>query len=608
MYVDINEGFTKILGYSREDAIGKTSLSLNIWKNPEDRKRLVDELAGKGCAENLIAEFVGKDGNIRIGMMSARIFELGNENVILSVTRDISKLKQAEDALRRSEEKFRQIYENILDIYYEASLEGIILEISPSIEKISHYKREELIGKSLYEIYANPADRDRLVEILLDKGSVRDYEILLSDKDGSQHLCSMNIELIKDNAHQPEKIVGICRDISVHKQAENEKLEAQKIAAEHEKLAVVGQVAGKMAHDFNNVLGNIMGNTELSLLDCKEPETKKTLELIYKQTLRGRNLTKNLVAFAKDQEPRQELFRIKDKITLVLDLLKKDLEGIELIQEDAPDVPEVIADPGMIEHALINLIQNAIHATSRTEHPEIIVRTYCFDGNICFEIQDNGCGIPEKYLPRIYDPSFTLKGNRDTTGSYEASIKGTGYGMANVKKYIEQHRGHVSVETAFGSGTKFTIGLPIMKKEYSDKGKKELLRSKLHSDKDILIVEDEPAISAIQYQILTKAPCNHRADIAHNGEIAVKLLAEKRYDFISLDYSLPGNISGMEVYHHIRKTDKTVPILFVSGNIEFLESIKNLKQNDPHVDHLSKPCMNIDYLNSINTLLGRHRN
>ena len=174
--------------------------------------------------------------------------------------------------------------------------------------------------------------------------------------------------------------------------------------------------------------------------------------------------------------------------------------------------------------------------------------------------------------------------------------------MANVKKYIEQHRGKICVETAFGSGTKFTIGLPIMKKEFLDMEKKEHLKSRPKTDKAILIVEDEPSISDIQYQILTKAPCSHRVDIASNGKIAVEILAGKAYDLISLDYSLPGNISGMDVYHHIRETNKTVPVLFVSGNIEFIESIKNLKKNDPHMDHLSKPCMNVDYLNSINTL------
>jgi len=533
MYIDINEGFTSILGYTQDDVIGKTSLSLNIWKNKEDRKRLVDGLFSKGSVENLKAEFVNKNGKIRVGLMSARIIQIDDEDFILSVTRDITKLKKAEDALRESEKKFRQIYNNILDVYYEASLDGLILEISPSIEKISHYKREELIEKSLYDIYTTPTERDGLIEILLNKGNAVDYEIRLSDKNGKERICSLNVELIKDVNNNPEKIVGIFRDISEQKKTEHDKITAQKTAAEHEKLALVGQVAGKMAHGFNNVLGIIMGNAELSLLDCKETHTQEILKLIYEQTLRGKNLTKNLVAFAKDQEPKQEFFRINEKINLVIDLLKKDLEGIELIKEQKPNVPEVLADPGMIEHAFVNLLQNAIHAISMTKYPKIIVRTYCLEESIYFQIEDNGCGIPEKYLNHIFEPSFTLKGIKDVIGSYQPTIRGTGYGMANVKKYIESHDGNLFVETKFGSGTKITIGLPIVKKELSEIEKKEIVHS-IHPGKYILLVEDEQAISDIQYRILTQEPCSNKVDLANNGRVAIDLFDRNEYDSYQL--------------------------------------------------------------------------
>jgi two-component system cell cycle sensor histidine kinase/response regulator CckA len=94
-------------------------------------------------------------------------------------------------------------------------------------------------------------------------------------------------------------------------------------------------------------------------------------------------------------------------------------------------------------------------------------------------------------------------------------------------------------------------------------------------------------------------------DIAGDGQIAIDLLSRNKYDLISLDYILPGKLNGMDVYRHIRNYNKTVPILFNSGNLEFLESIKDLRQKDPYIDHLSKPCKNIDYLNSINMLFGR---
>ncbi|WP_457553154.1 ATP-binding protein [Desulfobacula sp.] len=249
------------------------------------------------------------------------------------------------------------------------------------------------------------------------------------------------------------------------KHAEEEKIIAQKIAGENERMALVGQMAGQIAHDFNNMLAVIMGNIELLQMDCKDVETKKTLDLIYKETRKGRSLTKNLVAFARDQELQQKFFRINEKIDLVVNILKKDLEGVEIIRENKPGVPELFADPGMIEFAFLNLIQNSIHAVGKVEHPRITIQTYCLDNNICLEIEDNGCGIPKENLKDIFIPSFTLKGNKDIAGSYKTGIKGSGYGISNVKKYIDQHNGSISVRSVFGSGTTFTISLPVIKRE-----------------------------------------------------------------------------------------------------------------------------------------------
>ncbi len=346
----------------------------------------------------------------------------------------------------------------------------------------------------------------------------------------------------------------------------------------------------------------IMGNSELALVDCPDDQTKKRLELIYNQTIRGKNLTKNLVAFAKDQEPKQEFFSIDEKMDLVLNLLKKDLEGINVIRRYSHGIPELLADSGMIEHAIVNLVQNSIHALSLTEQPEIIVHTYHQEELVFIEIEDNGCGIPSDFLDEIYEPSFTLKGGKDKTGMYKPGIKGTGYGMSNVKKYIEQHKGRISIHSELKKGTKVTINLPVIKKELTNDEIQKVKKEKISFEKYILIVEDEHDISDVQYNILTHKPCNHKVDIAGNGQIALDLLNRNEYDLISLDYVLPGKINGMDVYHHVREKNKTIPILFISGNIEFLESIKDFKKKDLYIDHLSKPCKNIDYLTGINQL------
>ncbi len=143
-----------------------------------------------------------------------------------------------------------------------------------------------------------------------------------------------------------------------------------------------------------------------------------------------------------------------------------------------------------------------------------------------------------------------------------------------------------------------------MKKELTVEEKTEIRKGKSYFGKYILLVEDETAIADVQYRILTQEPCSHKVDIANNGKVAIDLFGRNQYDLVSLDYVLPGSINGMDVYHHIRETNITIPVLFISGNIEFLESIKDLKKQDSYIDHVSKPCKNIDYISCINKMLG----
>ncbi len=406
-----------------------------------------------------------------------------------------------------------------------------------------------------------------------------------------------------------KKCIAIAiEDISDFLEALKEKTAAYTHAAGQEKNALVGRVAGKMAHDFNNILGAIMGNAELSLLECQDPEACRTFELILEQTQRGRSLTRNLVTFARDQEPRQDYFDLNEKIVLVLNLLKKDLDGIQVSTRLSEGLPALLADPGMIENALVNMIHNAIHAMSRTLAPHLTVSTDSDGENLIIEIIDNGCGIPAEHRNSIYDPAFTLKKGQDSVNAYDPKIKGTGYGLFNVKKIVEKHKGCIGFDSRIDEGTRFTMSFPVIRQDLTEAERIEIdTTSVLIKHQDILIVEDERSIFDVQHMILTGEPFFHQVDIAQNGEMAMDFLRTKTYDLISLDYLLPGGVTGMDLYHLVRETDPCVPILFVSGNIEFIESIVALKQTDGFVDHLAKPCQNRDYVNAVNQLLSRSK-
>jgi len=522
------------------------------------------------------------------------------EIVNQQLVREIRERKKTENALRESEERFRTLH-NASFGGIAIHDNGIILDCNQGLSKLTGYEHEELMGMNGMGLVAKEWRKEAQENV--NSGYDRPYDVEGLRKDGSTY----PLRIQAKNIPYQDRIVRVTelRDITETKQAEQEKINAQKVAGEQKQLALVGQVAGKIAHDFNNLLGIVMGNAELSIHQCKDKQIKKRLDLIFQQTMRGKNLTRNLVAFARSQDPKQEFFKIKDKIDLALNLLKKDLAGIRVVRYDEIKIPEFLADPGMIEHALVNLLLNAVHALSQSRDPEIIIRTWCRSDQILFEIRDNGCGIPEEYLNRIYEPSFTLKGSSDTLNLYDKDIRGTGYGMANVQKYVCQHKGTISVESELNKGTVFMVSFPVIRKNLSPEEKQTFVLKNFYTHKRILLVEDEPAISGVQTTILSQSPCHHTVDTAIRSKEALALFNENSYDLVSLDYMLADNQNGIKVYTHIRKSNSRIPVLFVSGNIKFLESLKPLTRKDPMVSHLSKPCMNTEYLDAVNQMLGR---
>ncbi|MDA8136437.1 MAG: ATP-binding protein [Desulfobacteraceae bacterium] len=508
-----------------------------------------------------------------------------------------------ENDLKKSEEKYRQMMAFLPIPVGEYDFDYNILYANQAALDWFGFSREDIeAGVNMSGLI--PKESVELIVsrmAMLARGDAPGpVEVKMHRKDGSELWGEATPSII----FQDEKPVAVRTcfvDISERKKNEAALLHW----AEQEKYALVGQVAGKMAHDFNNVLGAIMGITEITLMNYREEAAKEALSIVLEQSEQGAVLTRNLVAFAKDQELREEFFQINEKISLVLNLLKKELKDIRVNLALGSQVPQILADPGMVEHALVNLMQNAVHAVCKASGPEIRIKTDSDGQSVFVEIRDNGCGIPEDYHDDIYTPAFTLKGSRDERNAYPAEIKGSGYGMANVKKCIDRHRGSISFVSRENSGTTFVISFPVVEKELTANEKEKMEERAISRGKRILVVEDEPVISDIQMRILSGEPFCHSVKVAAGAQEAMEVFDREPFDLVSLDHMLAGKQTGYDVYEHIRKHRPSVPVIFVSGNIRFLKSMEGLKAKDPYMDHLPKPCRNMAYARMINEWLIR---
>jgi len=607
----ISPSVYELSGYTAEEAIGM-NMAEEVYLYPEERDDFLAKLRAEGQVSNFEARLKRKDGSVWWASTNAHFYKDREGNIlgVEGITRDITEQKQFEGELKKSVNFTKSLLHAIPTPVFYKDKDGKYIGCNRAFTEIMGVASDEIKGKTVHELW--PSEHAEIYHQkdldLIENPKHQVYEFEIRDKDGNIRPVIYAKGVFYDENGIVAGLLGSFLDVTDNKLAEEEKRKALDFAAEQSKHALIGQVAGKMAHDFNNVLMGIMGNAQIAILECKDEKIKEILERINEFSERGRDISKNLMSFAKDQEPKQTYFKIEDKIDLVLKMLEKNLTGIKVSRHYKLGIPELLADPGMIQDVLVNLVQNSIHALSKIENPTLTLKAYFQDYKIYFEIEDNGCGIPKEHQGSIYTPSFTLKGSHDKTGSYKLGIQGTGYGMSNVKKYVvEKHKGDIFLESEIGKGTKITIALKIINDQLSIAEKNEVMKKQIYDKRRILLVEDEADIANVQYQILTKEPFCHIVSIAVNGQIAIDTFNRNKFNFVSLDYMLPGDINGLDVYRHIREKDKNIPVLFISGNIEFLESIKELKETDPNMEHLSKPVGNLEYVNMINNLIAKNQ-
>ncbi len=589
LYQRINESLAAINGLSVEEHIGLKLSEVLPEMAPVLEPLLVKVLhTGEPVMDmELGGETRGDPGKLHHWLVSFYPVRLkGGEILGVGVlVSDVTERKRAEEALRESEERYRDLVENAHDIIYSHDLEGNYTSMNKAGETITGYTVEEALKLNMADTVA-PEHLPIVLESMRRKlagEKVTAYEIDIIAKDGHRATLEVNTKYVIQDG-QPVAVQGIARDVTERKLLEEQLRQSQKMEA-------IGQLAGGVAHDFNNLLTAINGYSSLALQRLDESSSiKPYLEEVKKAGDRAANLTRQLLAFGRKQ--------ILQPIPLDLNSIVADLnkmlrrligEDIDLNAKLASDLKRIQADPGQIEQVLVNLVVNARDAmpqggsltieTASVELDREYAKTHAGvqPGNyVMLAVSDTGTGMSEETRRRIFEPFFTTK----------EKGKGTGLGLSTVYGIVQQSGGSIWVYSELNRGTSFKVYLPQLEAPVTTRERKSSEEAVPRGSETVLLVEDEEVVRGLAAHILEEAGYN--VIKARGGDEAIQLCKKQdgRIDLLLTDVVMP-EISGKEVAQRITALLPHLKVLFMSGYTD--EAIVHHGVLDSSVEFIQKP-------------------
>jgi len=497
---------------------------------------------------------------------------------------DITARKQAEAELSRLVTAVEQTRE----IIFITDAQPRILYVNPAFQKVTGYSRAEAMGRNprLLQSGKHDAQFYRQMWSMLRRGEVWSGRLTNKRKDGTLYEELTTISPVRNAAGQITNYVAVKHDMTKEVQLEAQLRQTQKLEA-------IGQLAGGVAHDFNNILAAIL--MQLSFLSqdaALDDRRREDLDELIAEAKRGASLVRQLLLFSRKQVMQQVIVELNSLVGNLLKMLDRLLgEHIELRFSSPPEPMVMEADPGMIEQVVMNLVVNARDAMPEggiltislarvdVDHAHVERLPAAREGSwLRLSVQDTGHGMDEATQQRIFEPFFTTKD----------AGKGTGLGLATVHGIVEQHRGWIEVESRVGAGTTFHIYLwPAAKVEETVAGQngKSVL---LGGTETLLVVEDERMLRVGMAAFLRQR--GYQVLEAQDGEEALKQWEahNRKIDVLISDMVMPGGISGLELTRRLRAKQPGLIAIINSGYSLDLPSHGNLAVEN--VVYLPKPC------------------
>jgi len=524
------------------------------------------------------------------------------------LNKEIQDRKQAEQKLLESEHKLATHLQKTpvgalsWDLHFKAT------DWNPAAEAMFGYSKAEALGKHVTELIL-PEDLKELVDgiyrdLISGKGGSRSTNENIT-KDGRRIICDWYNTILKDTDGKVIGAASLVQDITERKQAEAEREKLQAQLNQAQKMESVGRLAGGVAHDFNNMLGVILGHTELALLQADENHDLYS-DLIEIQTAarRSADITKQLLAFARKQTISPKQLDLNDTVESMLNMLRRLIgEDIDLVWQPATHLLPVKMDPSQIDQILANLCVNARDAISGVGKLTIETGRKTFDEEYCKEhagfilgdfvllaVSDNGCGMDKEILDNLFEPFFTTK---------EVG-KGTGLGLATIYGIIKQNNGFINVYSEPGQGSTFKIYLPrLVAEETTDKAVPDK-KAAAGGTETILLVEDEPSILRMTRMVLEKKGYSVLSAATPAEAVEKATNHSDSIDLLMTDVVMP-EMNGRDLAGQITDLYPDIRLLFMSGYTA--DVIAHQGVLDDGVAFIQKPFSLADMTEKVRELL-----
>ena len=556
----INRKAIKVFGYLPEDIPTMDRWWVHAYPDEAYRKGVVADWTGriqKAVTEE--GEIAGNDYQVTCKDGSVKTMFISGTPVagkIFVLFDDITERKNAQEALRESEERFAEAFRISPYAYLIASMEdGRILEVNDAFTIVSGYSREEAMGRSTLDLrlWVTDADRGRVVAMVREKGAVDRMETTLRAKNGSIQTVLFSTRLIRV-ANKP-CLISVIEDITERKKSEALLINAQKLES-------LGVLAGGIAHDFNNLLAGIFGYVDLARSVSKDGEVTEYLEATLASMNRARALTMQLLTFAKGGSPVRKItplapliregaqFALSGSNVACRFSLADDLWPCEVDKHQIGQVVDNIvinAQQAMPSGGVIDIAAKNV-AFKSGEHPSLVEGGY-----VKMSIKDSGIGIPKEIMPRIFDPFYTTK------------IRGHGLGLATCYSIIQRHGGCIEAESEAGKGSTFHVYLPASAVTV---GTERTTEAQHRGRGRILVMDDEAAIRDLTQRILEAL--GYGVVCKSDGREAIdyylsETRANQRFAAMIFDLTVPGGMGGLEAVREMRKLDREIPLFIMSG-------------------------------------------